>query len=109
MSLIKKYIGKDVEIYVGDQYDSVSYADLEESRKSIIIGKIIFNDARWIEVEVDVMVDGRLKKTTLLVNKYSIVSILPSNPSSGISMQDMFHNESTHKSKLMKEYRKSNV
>jgi hypothetical protein len=70
-AIAKRLVGKEVEMYTSDEYETLNYAESNRSRSSVISGKLLEVDEECLIVEVTV----RGAKSTLYVNSWSVMGI----------------------------------
>jgi|ERR1700748_610813 len=71
-AIAQRLIGKKVEVYQGGTHESISYAEREIQRKTVICGKLIEAFEECLVLEVDD--EGSLIE--VYINSWSVQSIL---------------------------------
>jgi len=80
----KRLLGKQVEIYTGDEHDTLLYNDSEIIRKSIIVGTLVEVDQECVIVEC---YKANLTNR-IYINSWNIVAIVELTTKLG--MHDMY-------------------
>lgn len=97
--IAKKYTGKLVEIYVGDNVGTLYYSDFDVSEKAYIVGIVKGSESEAVTVEVEIVTgDGNSHKCEVDIHSWAIKGIMLKK-NNGISIMNVFGNQAARKLK----------
>jgi hypothetical protein len=76
-SVAKRYMGKNVDIYLGDSNGSHYYSDFYINKTSFIRGVIVDVDCYALFVIAQAVVDSKEVEFEIAINSYNIKAICP--------------------------------
>jgi hypothetical protein len=80
------YLNKVVQVYLGETGGSTHYADFDIDQKIFMQGKVLWAKGNVIALECEVNTTSKTHKTTVLVNAWSVTSVMEKSENNSIDI-----------------------
>ena len=80
------YLGKVIQVYLGEAGGSTHYADFDIEQKIFMEGKVLWAKGNVFALECQVETPSKNYTTTVLVNAWSVTSVMEKQGKINISM-----------------------
>lgn len=91
-SIVEKYAGKEIEMYIGDDTGTLLYSDHDVSQKAVIRGVVKSAVGDFLTIESTVTTPKQTHKVELDINAWCIKGVMQKQ-NNGVGIMTIFGNQ----------------